>query len=298
MSRRLCSRAPRTMSEWGLPEGITVTRNMLGAPTDNRGNGVARPGVGTHRTRRDGILAFMTGTHPLRAADVTPAHIEAETERVVATAEAIGDEALSGPSLCPGWTRGHVLTHLARNADALARVCAVATDGVDGTMYDSNDSRDAEIAAGAARPAAEQAADVRDSSARLTSKLQALRPADAEIRVRRTPDVAPRIRVGNVPFLRLRELVYHHVDLDAGFTFADAPADVVEMLLEDAAFRLTREDEPPAVTLSTDEGDQYVVGDGTTRVAGPRASVLLWLARERTDGVTFDGPVPALPFGG
>jgi len=25
---------------------------------------------------------------------------------------------------------------------------------------------------------------------------------------------------------------------------------------------------------------------------------VLWLARGRTDGVTFDGPVPTLPFGG
>jgi maleylpyruvate isomerase len=33
-------------------------------------------------------------------------------------------------------------------------------------------------------------------------------------------------------------------------------------------------------------------------VAGPRAAVLLWLARGRTDGVSFDGPVPTLPFGG
>ena len=28
-----------------------------------------------------------------------------------------GDE--TAPSLCAGWTRGHVLTHLARNADAI-----------------------------------------------------------------------------------------------------------------------------------------------------------------------------------
>jgi maleylpyruvate isomerase len=224
--------------------------------------------------------------------------VAAATERVVATAEGIGDEAMSGPSLCEGWSRGHVLTHIARNADALARVCAVATDGVEGTMYDSNDARDAEIASGAARPAAEQAVDVQDSAARLAARLAALAPAHAAVSVPRTPDGERRIVVGSVPFLRLRELVYHHVDLDAGYTFADAPADVVDMLLADAAARLDDEDEPPAVTIVTDEGDLYIIGDGTTRVAGPRASVLMWLARERNDGVTFDGPVPPLPFGG
>ena len=240
----------------------------------------------------------MIGTQPLRPRDVTAAHVAAETERVVAAAESIGDEGLSAPSLCEGWSRGHVLTHIARNADALARVCAVATDGVDDTMYDSGDARDADIAAGAGRPADEQAADVRDSAARLAAKLDALGPAQADVSVRRLPESEQRIAVGTVPFLRVRELVYHHVDLDVGYTFADAPADVVAMLLANAVSRLAHEDEPPALTLTTEEGDHYVIGEGTTCVSGPRASVLLWLARGRADGVTFDGPVPTLPFGG
>lgn len=234
----------------------------------------------------------------MQPAEVTAALVAAETERVVATAASLVDEEVSAPSLCEGWSRGHVLTHIARNADALARVCAVAADGVAGSMYDSDDARDREIEAGAARPAAEQAADVRESAARLSARLDSLGAEHAAVKVPRTPDGARRITVGYVPFLRLRELVYHHVDLDAGYTFASAPDDVVAMLLGDAVARLDHEDEPPAITLTTDEGDHFVVGEGTTRVAGPRAAVLIWLARSRADGVTFDGPVPTLPFGG
>jgi maleylpyruvate isomerase len=234
----------------------------------------------------------------MQPAEVTAALVAAETARVVHTAESLDDAGVSGPSLCEGWTRGHVLTHVARNADALARVCAVATDGVSGSMYDSDEARDAEIGAGAGRPASEQAADVRESAARLNDRLAALRPEHGDVSVPRTPGGDRQIVVGGVPYLRLREVVYHHVDLDAGYTFASAPDDVVAMFLTNAVHRLASEDEPPGITVTTDEGDRFVVGDGTTQVAGPRAAVLLWLARSRTDGVTFDGPVPTLPFGG
>ena len=49
------------------------------------------------------------------------------------------------PSLCAGWSRGHVLSHLARNAEALERVCAAATSGTGQTMYESDEVRDAEF---------------------------------------------------------------------------------------------------------------------------------------------------------
>ena len=233
----------------------------------------------------------------MRHADVTPEIVAAETERVVATAACFRNDAILAPSLCAGWSRGHVLAHIARNADALARVCDVALTGVADTMYDTSEARDADIAAGARRSADEHAADIRDSAARLAERLAALRPEHAEVHVERTPGGFP-IPVGMVPFMRLRELVYHHVDLDAGHTFASAPPEVVSLLLRDAANRLAHEDAPPSMHIATTEGDEHVLGDGATRVTGNAADVLIWLARGRTDGVRFDGPVPTLPFGG
>jgi maleylpyruvate isomerase len=232
--------------------------------------------------------------------DVTPQHVATETDRLLATVGRLSDADLADPSLCEGWTRGHVLAHLARNADALVRVASVATTGVADTMYDSPEARDADIAAGAGRPVAAQADDLRASAARLAAVLGQLTPEHGGVRVHRTPG-GPEIPVGAVAYLRLRELVFHHVDLDAGFGFADAPPEVVALLLDDAVARLT--DAPggaaaPDVTVVTDEGDEHVLGSGATRVSGPRAGVLLWLARGRTDGVTVDGPLPTLPFGG
>ncbi|NUS40174.1 MAG: maleylpyruvate isomerase family mycothiol-dependent enzyme, partial [Terrabacter sp.] len=164
----------------------------------------------------------------MKHADVTPEMVAAETERVLATAASFRNEAVLAPSLCEGWSRGHVLAHLARNADALARVCDVALTGGSGTMYDTPESRDADIAAGARRSADEHAVDIRDSAARLADRLSALRPEHAEVRVERTPGGVA-IPVGMVPFMRLRELVFHHVDLDAGYTFAMAPGEVVDL---------------------------------------------------------------------
>jgi maleylpyruvate isomerase len=233
----------------------------------------------------------------MKHADVTPALIAAETDRVASTAASFRNDAVLAPSLCAGWSRGHVLAHLARNADALVRVCDVALTGRADTMYDDVESRDADIERGARRSAHDHATDIRDTAARLAERLEALRPEHADVRVERTPGGFP-IPVGMVPFMRLRELVYHHVDLDAGYTFAGAPTEVVSLFLRDAANRLAHDDAPPSLRIVTTEGDEHVVGAGATAVTGCAADVLLWLARGRTDGVTFDGPVPTLPFGG
>ncbi|MDP9404828.1 MAG: maleylpyruvate isomerase N-terminal domain-containing protein, partial [Actinomycetota bacterium] len=40
------------------------------------------------------------------------------TERLLTTTAGLGDDAVAGPSALPGWSVGHVLGHLARNADS------------------------------------------------------------------------------------------------------------------------------------------------------------------------------------
>jgi maleylpyruvate isomerase len=233
----------------------------------------------------------------VRGSDVTARHVAVETERVVATAASLRNDALLAPSLCTGWSRGHVLSHLARNADALARVCAVALTGEPDTMYASQQERDAEIEAGARRPAEAQATDNLESAVRLAAMLTALGPEHADVLVQRVPG-GPAIAVGMVPFMRLRELVFHHVDLDAGFLFDQVAPDVVDLFLSEAVERLRTHDDAPSVRLATPEGQTWVVGGGATLVTGRPAGLLLWVARGRTDDVTIDGPPPTLPFGG
>ena len=242
----------------------------------------------------------------MRHADVTPALIAAETDRLVATAASFRNDAVLAPSLCEGWSRGHVLAHVARNADGLVRVCDVALTGVADTMYDDAAARDADIERGARRSAHDHAVDLRDTAARLAERLESVRPEHHQVRVERTPGGFP-IPVGLVPFMRLREVVVHHVDLDAGYTFASAPAEVVSLLLRDAVNRLAHHEAAPPLRVRTTEGDEYDVAAGAnwtgnagdpTLVTGAAPDVLLWLARGRTDGVDVDGTVPTLPPGG
>ena len=54
------------------------------------------------------------------------------------------------PSLLPEWTRGHVLTHIARNADSFVRVLEAARRGEVVTQYEGGVAgRNADIEAGA-----------------------------------------------------------------------------------------------------------------------------------------------------
>jgi maleylpyruvate isomerase len=229
--------------------------------------------------------------------DLSTRHLASETERLVSTAERLSDADVAGDSLCPGWSRGHVLSHLARNADALGRVCSAILTGEPDTMYDSTEARDADIEAGAARPAAELATDVRTSAAALAPDIARVGIQHVGTTVERVPG-GQLVAAERVPFMRLREVVWHHVDLDAGYTFSDAPEELVHLFLDDAVSRLAAAAGAPALTLSTTEGDEWVVGEGTARVAGSRPGVLLWLARGIDGGLEHEGPLPALPFGG
>ncbi len=221
------------------------------------------------------------------------AALDRETARLQDTADHLDD--VGAPSLCDGWTRGHVLSHLARNAEGIGALVRAAVDNTGETMYSSPEARDADIDAGAGRDPQTQARDVRDTAAEVGPALRRLRPEHGETRLERTPG-ARFIPARHLPFMRLREVVYHHVDLDAGVGFADVDPDLVALFLEDEVKRLRRCDPAPDLTLTTTEGDEWTVGLGTARVSGDRAAVLAWLARGLTDGV-HGNPLPRLPEG-
>src|SRR5213080_825186 len=98
------------------------------------------------------------------------ARVGAATDRLMATAAALSDAQAREPSLLAGWSRGHVLTHIARNADGLVNLLRWARTGTQTPMYASAESRAADIEAGAGRPAADLAADVRESAAALAAQ--------------------------------------------------------------------------------------------------------------------------------
>jgi maleylpyruvate isomerase len=146
------------------------------------------------------------------------------TERVSVVVADLTDDDARGASRLPGWSRGHVLTHLARNADGNRNMVegAIAHDVRD--MYPGGaDGREAAIDAGADRAASELVADFVDASAALDDAFGRM-PDDAWDRLGVTLAFGP-VEMRKVVWSRRRELLVHLVDLDLGVSPADLPDD-------------------------------------------------------------------------
>jgi maleylpyruvate isomerase len=231
------------------------------------------------------------------------AGIEAATGRLLGTVSALTDGQVREPSQLPGWTRGHVLTHVARNADAMANVLRAARAGREGQMYPSRGDRDSAIEAGAGRAAAALAADVRDSAAEFASEA-ALMTADAWARHGRALD-GPPFPLSRLLIRRLGEVEIHHSDLGLAYRPGDWPTDFAAAYLPRVARSwAAREDAPPGRLCPAGTGASFPVGPAAAAAAGPAvwgpaAELLAWLTG-RSDGsglrVTPIGePLPVLP---
>jgi maleylpyruvate isomerase len=220
--------------------------------------------------------------------------IRAATNRLIASAAALDDAAVADASRLPGWTRGHVLTHVSRNADGATNLLIWARTGVPTPQYKSLDQRARDIDAGAGRAAAEQLADLRESAGRFAEAF-AVMPAPAW-----TNEVAwANGRVGPaalVAWFRLCELELHHVDLDAGYTAADwSEAFAVRMVTTLARDMGDRPDGPRLVLRCPEVGHDLTFGEPEgPLVSGSVRNALAWLTG-RGDGAELTGALPAVP---
>lgn len=155
------------------------------------------------------------------------AAVRAAHARLEAAVAGLDDPAVRGPSRLPGWTVGHLVTHLARNADSVARRLAAAAEGRLVEQYPGD--RDGEIEAGAHRPAAALAADLAGADAAVDALFAAV-PAGVWGRPVLDGSGA-RIPAARLAYSRLREVEIHHVDLGLGYSPADWPAGLVEVML-------------------------------------------------------------------
>ncbi|MCH8613077.1 maleylpyruvate isomerase family mycothiol-dependent enzyme [Arsenicicoccus dermatophilus] len=208
--------------------------------------------------------------------------LRAQTARLLDTASSLDDEALRGPSLCTGWTRAHVLAHVTRNARAMRNLVATV-QGTPTPMYPSRQARDADIEQGARQSRDELLAELRTSAEELDQVLAGLddaaRAATAQVGSGHT------LTGAQLPWHRLREVAWHHVDLDAGYSFADAPAELVGRWFEEEVAALRADADTPSMCLRTDERDVVSFGDGRPTVSASRAGMLRWLLRDRADQI-------------
>jgi maleylpyruvate isomerase len=191
--------------------------------------------------------------------------------RLLETVGRLDDEAARRPSLLPGWTVGHVITHLARNADSHVRMLRGADAGLVLDQYAGGAAgREAEIEAGAHRPASELRGDLHNSIEVLESKWAATTDAGWAGSGR-----ALRGEVANaqLPYRRWSETELHHVDLGLGYVMADVSNDLTGLMTR----RLTAEwasRQPmglatlPVIALRLDPHDRLAWLTGRLQVDG------------------------------
>jgi maleylpyruvate isomerase len=228
--------------------------------------------------------------------------LEMATRRLLVTSATLTDAEVREPSLLPGWTRGHVLSHLARNADGLGNLLRGAAIGTQIPMYASSQARDAGIEAGAGRPAAELAADVRDSAAAFAERAASLSAEAWAFAVRaRTGGTFP---AHGVLDRRLSEVEIHHVDLGAGYGPGDWPKEFVADHLPAVARSFAGREDTPGCRVQPDGGEDGFwigpadAGQSPVAVAGPACDLLAWLlGRDAGTGlrVVPGATLPVLP---
>ncbi|WP_225831473.1 maleylpyruvate isomerase family mycothiol-dependent enzyme [Streptomyces sp. NK08204] len=212
------------------------------------------------------------------------------TERLLTAAAELDNASLAAPSRLPGWSRGHLLAHIARNADALVNVLQGRP------MYASAEARNADIERDAPRPLDVQLADVRESAARFQEA--GAEPADwtrtVELRNGVTDSAA------RVPFRRWVEVDLHHVDLGVGYELEDLSGEFTEREIDFLTQRFFGNHDIPA-TRVTDGTRAWSTGreaaEPEVTVIGRPADLLGWLSGRR-DGAELEvqgGALPKLP---
>jgi maleylpyruvate isomerase len=212
-------------------------------------------------------------------------------DRFLGAVRTLADDDVLRASALPGWTRAHLLSHVAQAADSRTGMLRAARAGVAGEQYPSEQARADAIEAGARRTAAVIRADVDRA---VEECLAAMREHPAGL----WDAPAIWLRGGRGPIrgvvASLRsELEYHHVDLAAGYAPDDWPAEfVASELRRVTAFMDHRADAPPVTLIAA-----AAVRVGTmppVDVTGPPTAILAWLSG-RSDGSGVDAGAAGLP---
>lgn len=184
-------------------------------------------------------------------------------------------------SLLPKWTRGHVLTHIARNADGISQTIAGALRGEIVKRYPGgSEQRDRDIEDGAQRSVLDQFVDVRDSAERLDRVLAAVAAQDAwEIHCDdRT--------AAQYLLARWREVEVHRVDLAGRYAPVDWPPAFVSYIVPELVRQVDERADgelrirvDPLGSITTDlPGSSWTAGTGRPiDVIGPDWAIAVWL---------------------
>ena len=171
-------------------------------------------------------------------------------------------------SQLPGWTRKHLIAHLAANGDAIVNLIHWAATGEVTPMYSSPDA----------------------GMSALTAEQWGFEIVTAQGRT---------VPASETPWMRSREVMIHAVDLDAGIEFDDLPEEFLRALCDDIVTKRASVAGPTAIILVSETSDEWTLpGSGDAiQVTGSLAAIAAYLAGRQYSGLTAssDDGVPAIP---
>lgn len=216
-----------------------------------------------------------------------PLDLTTATRRLVRTADGLTDAQYPEPSDLPGWTRAHVLAHLALNAEGLAAALAGIVEGHPVAMYASQEARDGDIATLAAKHPSAVRSRLLGAVTDLNDAIVAVPHDRAGTTIERVPG-GRTFTAGEVAWMRHREVEIHHADLAAGYSRAQWPESFSTALLDSM---LTRDGATTSFTArATDVDREWTYGEGGPVVTGTAADLAWWLTgRGEGDGLTSEG---------
>lgn len=208
------------------------------------------------------------------------------------------DDQLDGPTSLAGWTGRHLLAHVAANADALDNLIRWAETGEETPMYSSPQQRNADIEAGAKRPAGELREWFATSAQSFARRYDALTVQQRAQEVRTAQGRT--VPASEVTWMRSREVMVHAIDLGDALIFADLPTDFLVALVEDIAGKRLKGGDGPSLRLTATDTGTMIEIDGLgdpVDVSGPLADIATYLSGRPGARVTtgYGASAPELP---
>ncbi|WP_372728308.1 maleylpyruvate isomerase N-terminal domain-containing protein [Nocardioides sp.] len=188
--------------------------------------------------------------------ETLPATLES-TRRLIRTVDALTDEELLADSLLPCWSRGHVVAHLARNAEGIADALNGLAQGEEVPMYASQEARDRDIEELVEQGPAAMRDALMSGCHRFQEAVENLPEACWTGSFPRVPG-GQRFEVADIVATRRREVEVHHADLGAQYSPDDWPDDFVVELLDTVV--VDHADDGPFVVQATDLDRRWSVG--------------------------------------
>ncbi len=197
------------------------------------------------------------------------------TQRLLGYTITLSERAWQEPSRLPGWTRAHVASHIARNADGLIRSIEALLSDRPTLMYDGDEERDWAVERGSQRGGLDLQIDLDTTAGRLNTAFNQLEELAPDTPVELRPQ--HRLRADLLPLARLNEVVLHTADLDCGFEIEDLEPRVASWLLQWNSLVLPDTRLPDVNLRAEGQGLKAAGDEPASAVSGIKPVLLGWL---------------------